>query len=81
MLARAPGKNTPFDAMEDAVQSWLVGCTPGGLSVRAHGQNKQAERIMAELKARYTYKRLRPEGKSGRRVYFFLNVSLTEDAA
>lgn len=80
MLTTVPGQNVPFDVMESAVQSWLFGSTSGGgLTVRGSGQNKQAERIMTELKARYTYKRLRPEGKSGRRVHFFLNVSLAKE--
>jgi len=77
MLTDAPGVNVSFDVMEDAVQTWLIG-SAGGLTVRSYGQNKQADRIIAELKARYQYKRLRPEGKNGRRVYFFLNVRLPE---
>jgi phage/plasmid-associated DNA primase len=80
MLNDAPGKNVSFDAMETAVNSWLVGGASGGLTVRGYGINKQAERIMAELKAMHTYKRLRPEGKTGRRVYFFLNVDLAEES-
>jgi P4 family phage/plasmid primase-like protien len=76
MLIKAPGQNISFEAMDDAVQSWLIGAAPGGLTVRSYGQNRETTQIMADLKARYPYKRLRPEGKSGRRVYFFLNVSL-----
>jgi putative DNA primase/helicase len=79
MLITAPGKNISFDAMEDAVHAWLIG-GKSGLTVRAYGQSKEADRIMGELKARYTYKRLRPQGKSGRRVHFFLNVSLVEES-
>jgi len=81
MLVTSPGKNISFDAMENAAHSWLLGGTSGGLTVRASGYNKQVDRIMAELKARLAYKRLRPEGKSGRRVYFFLNASLIEESS
>jgi putative DNA primase/helicase len=77
MLTATPGKNISFDVMQDAAQTWLIGGA-AGLTVRTHGQNRQAERIMAELKASYAYKRLRPEGKNGRRMYFFLNVALVE---
>ena len=77
VLIKKPGENVSFDDMEDAVRSWLTGGgAPTGLTVRAYGQSKETGQIMAELKARYPYKRLRPEGKTGRRVYFFLNVSL-----
>lgn len=76
ILIATPGKNVSFDAMENAVHSWLLGDTGGGLTAHAQSYNKQADRIMAELKARYPYKRLRPEGKNGRRVHFFLNVRL-----
>jgi len=77
MLTKTPGNNISFDDMEDAVQSWLTGGgASAGLPVRAYGNSKETAQIMAELKARYPYKRLRPEGKAGRRVYFFLNVSL-----
>ena len=79
MLIKMPGQNVSFDAMDDAVRSWLIGGTSGGLTVRPFGQNKEVAQIMVDLKARYPYKRLRPEGKTGRRVYFFLNVSLTAD--
>ena len=79
MLIDAPGQNVSFDAMESAVNSWLMGGASKGLVVRAYGSNKQAERIIAELKARYVYKRLRADGNRNRKVYFFLNVSLREE--
>jgi putative DNA primase/helicase len=74
VLIDAPGENLPFDEMEMAVNKWLMGG-----AVHAPGQNRQAERIIAELKARYTYKRLRPDGNRNRKVYFFLNVGLREE--
>jgi putative DNA primase/helicase len=79
MLIDAPGQNVSFDAMESAVNTWLMGGASRGLIAHAHGPNRQAERIIAELKARYTYKRLRPYGNRNRRVYFFLNVTLREE--
>jgi len=65
--------------METAVNKWLMGGASRGLAVHAPGQNRQTERIMAGLKARYTYKRLRPDGNRNRKVYFFLNVRLREE--
>lgn len=81
MLIDLSGKNISFDAMETAVESWLGGGTSGGLTVRSHGQNKQAVQIMAELKARYAYKRLRPEGKRGKQIYCFLNVAFADEGS
>jgi putative DNA primase/helicase len=81
MLIDAPGQSVPFDAMETAVNRWLMGGASRGLVVHAPGQNRPAQQIMAELKARYTYKRLRPEGNRNRKVYFFLNVRLREEEA
>lgn len=69
MLTDSPGQNVPFDDMERSVHSWLMG----------GGQNRQADRILTELKVRYRYKRLRPEGKRGRQVHCFLDVAFIEE--
>ena len=81
MLIDAPGKNVPFDAMEKAVELWLMGTEEGPLTVRTPGHNRQTERIMAELKVRYAYKRLRPDGKHGRQVHCFLDVAFGEEGS
>jgi len=80
MLVAAPGKNIAFDAMQSAVESWLSGSKPGALTIHSHRQNKQTERIIAELKMKYGYKRLRPEGKHGRQIYHFLNVEFADES-
>ncbi|MGD0791814.1 MAG: phage/plasmid primase, P4 family [Terriglobales bacterium] len=79
-LTDAPGKHVSFEAMEQAIETWLSGAEAGPLTVRVHGQNRQAERIMAELKVRYSYKRMRPEGKHGRQVRCFLDVTFREES-
>lgn len=43
-----------------------------------HERSKQVVQILSGLKARYVYKRLRPEGTRGRRVFHLLDVSLKE---
>lgn len=81
-LMDAPGKNVSFDAMESAAHEWLSPReAASGVVVTSQyrSRNQEIQRIMGELKARYQYKRLRPEGKHGRRVYFFLNVTLRTD--
>lgn len=78
VLVAAPGKNLSFDAMQTAVESWLRG-EAGGMIVRSRQWDGQAERVITDLKAKFAYKRLRPEGKHGRRVFFFVNVALREE--
>lgn len=80
MLSDAPGHNVSCDDMQTAIHRWVTGAAPGMYQTGVMGQRQaldsQASRIMAELKARYAYKRLRPEGKHGRRIFYFLNVAL-----
>jgi putative DNA primase/helicase len=78
MLIDAMGNNVALANMESAVQKWLNGGT-GGLMVRASQYVGGIDRVLAGLKAKYEYKRIRPEGKQGRRVYHFLDVALRED--
>jgi phage/plasmid-associated DNA primase len=85
MLEPTPGKPLSFDVAQNAALEWL---TEGpsdkektsGVTVSVpqnyHQVNKQVTQIVAGLKARFVYKRLRPEGTRGRRVVHFLDVSL-----
>ena len=83
MLADAPGVNISLDEMQDAIHKWVTGSERGmyqtGVMSQRHAMDSQTNRIIAELKARLPYKRLRPNGKQGRRIYYFLNFALRTD--
>jgi putative DNA primase/helicase len=77
MLTDAPGKTVSLDDMGAAIQTWLSGSATAGLSARSSYRNAdQTEKILSELKGKYVCKRLRPEGRSGRRVLHFIDVDL-----
>lgn len=78
MLVDTVANNVALADMESAVQKWLNGGT-GGLTVRASHYAGGIDRVIAGLKVKYEYKRIRPEGKQGRRVYHFLDVALREN--
>lgn len=88
MFEATPGRHLSFDAAQQAAQDWLIDAPPRkektsgimvvGVTQNYHERNKQIAQIMTGLKTRYVYKRLRPEGTRGRRVFHFLDVSLKE---
>lgn len=80
VLTDAPGQNVSFEAMEGAVQSWLSGGSGGPLHVHSRDHDRQVEKILTELKAKFAYKRLR-EGNRNRRVYFFVGVSFKAEGS
>jgi P4 family phage/plasmid primase-like protien len=75
VLMDTVGQNVALTDMETAIQKWLNGGT--GVVARA-SQYGGVDRVLDGLKARYEYKRLRPDGKHGRRVYHFLDVAFCE---
>jgi len=82
VLTDAPDSNVSFDEMQTAIHKSVTGGSgmyQTGVTSQRHAMDGQAQRILAELKARLPHKRLRPEGKHGRRIYFFLNVALKSD--
>ena len=90
MLEATPGKHLSFDAAQNAALEWLTEAPSdkektSGVTVSVtqnyHERNKQVSQIVAGLKSRFVYKRLRPEGTRGRRVFHFLNVSLKESVS
>jgi P4 family phage/plasmid primase-like protien len=90
MLQATPGKHLSFDAAQNAALEWLTE-TPSekektsGVTVSVtqnyHERNKQVSQILVGLKARFVYKRLRPEGTRGRRAFHFLDVSVKESVS
>jgi hypothetical protein len=90
MLSPTPGKHLSFDVAQNATLEWLTEAPSGkektsGVTASApqnyHQMNKQVAQILSGLKARFAYKRLRPEGTRGRRVFHFLDVSLKESVS
>ena len=87
MLEATPGKHLSIDAAQQAAFEWLVdssGKESSGVTVNAtqnyHERNKQMTQIISGLKAKFVYKRLRPDVKErGRKVFHFLDVSLKTD--
>jgi putative DNA primase/helicase len=89
MLEPTLGKNLSFDAAQNAAFDWLTE-TPSetekssGVTVSVtqnyHERNKQVAQIISGLKAKFVYKRIRPDVKArGRKTFHFMNVSLKSD--
>jgi putative DNA primase/helicase len=79
MLADVPGSNVTGEEMRTAIYQWLNGSTGG--QIRSIRIEAQVDEILTELKAKFQdrYKRLRPEGRTGRRIYYFLDVAVREE--
>jgi P4 family phage/plasmid primase-like protien len=83
-LEDTPGNHLSFDAAQQAALEWDTGTKKtSGVTVNATEHyregNKHVAQILSGLKARFAYKRLRPDGKAGRQTYHFMNVSLRTD--
>ena len=95
MLEATPGKHLSFDAVQQAAFDWLTDAPPeaekpstqkssgvtASVTQNYHERNKQVAQILSGLKVRFVYKRLRPEGTRGRRVFHFLDVCLKESVS
>jgi P4 family phage/plasmid primase-like protien len=95
MLVATPGKHLSFEVAQQAAFDWLTDAPAveeksssqklSGVTVSVtqnyHERSKQVAQILAGLKARLIYKRLRPEGTRGRRAFHFLDVSLKESVS
>jgi putative DNA primase/helicase len=90
MMESTPGKHLSFDAAQQAALEWLTE-TPresektSGVTVTVnatqnyHETRKQVAQILSGLKAKFVYKRIRPDGKRGRQVFHLLDVSLKKE--
>ncbi len=89
MLVHSPGKHLSFEAAQSAALDWLTDAPPKeeklvGITVSVtqnyHQTNKHISQIVSGLKTKFVYKRLQPNGRRGRKVFHFLDVSLKSDS-
>jgi len=62
-LGPVEGKHVSFDAMENAVHSWLLGGASSGVTVRAFGNNKQVDRIIDRAEGKIRLQAIAPGGE------------------
>lgn len=88
-IESTPGKHLALPDAQQDIADWLAGMPSDGekssgvtvsnVTQNYHERNKQMAQILSGLKAKFVYKRLQPDGKRGRKVFHFLNVSLKKD--
>ena len=90
MLESTPGKHLSFEAAQNAALDWLTempsdsekpekssGIIPVSATQNYHERNRQMAQIISGLKAKFIYKRIRPDVRErGRKIFHFLDVSL-----